>query len=469
MLTATIIFEPHEIDTTFRGGLLTFQARSAKSADVDGDGDMDVISASQKENRIVWHENVDGAGTFRPQPWIISNEADRANYVVAADLNRDGNTDALYASAFNNTIAWFGNNGAGGFGETNVISSQASLASSITAADLDGDGDLDVLATSVGNDTVAWYENIDGAGAFSPQRVITDQADGARSVDAADLDLDGDLDVLFASPLNDTIAWHENLDGNGTFGDRKMISLPNPNSSHANFISTADLDGDGDLDVLSASYIDEEVSWYENTDGRGTFGLERVIMHGITRPFPRVDTVSAGDLDGDGDLDIVSADELGHMTYWSENIDGLGAFGSQQLIGPSSELTGGSFQLTDLDNDGDLDILAASDHEGIVAWHENRLIGDSNDDGVFNTSDLIRVFQAGEYRDDILRNSTFDEGDWNLDGDFDSSDLVLAFQAGTYTIPNSTSMSRFAAAVDWLFDDDDLACGRHVGHRATRR
>ncbi len=58
--------------------------------------------------------------------------------------------------------------------------------------------------------------------------------------------------------------------------------------------------------------------------------------------------------------------------------------------------------------------------------------GDSNGDGVFDSSDLVSVFQAGEYEDPIVGNSTFEEGDWNGDGDFNSSDLVFVFQLGSY-------------------------------------
>ena len=61
-----------------------------------------------------------------------------------------------------------------------------------------------------------------------------------------------------------------------------------------------------------------------------------------------------------------------------------------------------------------------------------RIPGDANGDGRFNSTDLVIVFQAGEYEDGIPQNSTYAEGDWNGDGDFDSSDLVVAFQAGYY-------------------------------------
>ena len=58
--------------------------------------------------------------------------------------------------------------------------------------------------------------------------------------------------------------------------------------------------------------------------------------------------------------------------------------------------------------------------------------GDSNRDGVFDSSDLVQVFAAGEYEDGVAQNSTWEEGDWTGDSEFDSSDLVLAFQAGQY-------------------------------------
>ena len=58
--------------------------------------------------------------------------------------------------------------------------------------------------------------------------------------------------------------------------------------------------------------------------------------------------------------------------------------------------------------------------------------GDANGDGVFDSSDLVLVFRAGEYEDDIADNSTFEEGDWDGDGDFTTGDLVLAFRLGMY-------------------------------------
>ena len=73
--------------------------------------------------------------------------------------------------------------------------------------------------------------------------------------------------------------------------------------------------------------------------------------------------------------------------------------------------------------------------------------GDANLDRIFNSTDLIVVFQAGEYEDAIDGNSTWTEGDWNCDGDFNTSDLVVAFQSGAYSAAAVPAFPNVAAAV----------------------
>ncbi|MGA1523840.1 MAG: FG-GAP repeat domain-containing protein [Planctomycetota bacterium] len=231
-------------------------AEGVYAADLDGDGDMDVLSASITDNKIAWYAN-DGAGNFGPQQ-VISTAANGATSVYAIDLDGDGDADVLSASAFDNKIAWYANDGAGNFGPQQVISTAANGASSVYATDLDGDGDADVLSASSADRKIAWYAN-DGAGNFGPQRVITTAADFASSVYATDLDGDGDVDVLSASRDDDKIAWYAN-DGARNFGPQQVIttSADAPYSVYA-----VDLDGDGDADVLSASYFDDKIAWYE--------------------------------------------------------------------------------------------------------------------------------------------------------------------------------------------------------------
>ena len=71
----------------------------------------------------------------------------------------------------------------------------------------------------------------------------------------------------------------------------------------------------------------------------------------------------------------------------------------------------------------------------MVLWVEEfagTYLGDANVDGEFNSSDMVVVFQAGEYEDDLRRNSAWSEGDWNGDREFTSADMVTAFAAGGY-------------------------------------
>jgi hypothetical protein len=338
-------------------------ARSVFAADLDGDGDDDVISGSYFDHKVAWYENLDGLGTFGPQR-VISTLNDRTSNVFAADLDGDLDLDVLSASLFDDKIAWYENlDGLGTFGPQQVITLLADGAEGVRAADIDGDLDLDVIAISYLDDEVAWYENTDGLGTFGPQRIISNQADYATSVAAIDLDGDGDQDVLSTSSGDMKVAWYENLDGLGTFGPQLLIAN---DADGARSVFAVDLDGDLDPDVVAASYNDDKISWWENLDGAGTFGPRQV----ITDTADGSVFVFVGDLDGDGDPDVLSASSSDNTVSWFENLDGLGTFGARATITEDAEAAAAVFA-TDLDGDLDLDVLVASYYDGRVAWFEN--------------------------------------------------------------------------------------------------
>ena len=351
--------------------VITTQAHGAKcvyAADLDGDGDPDVLSASWlswgERDKIAWYEN-DRTLQFGPQR-VITTEADGAASVHAADLDGDGDLDVLSASSNDKKIAWYENDGAGQFGPPQVISNPVS-ATSVWAADLDGDRDFDVLSASYGP---TWYEN-DGSGRFGLPKVISNSF-VAHSVCAADLDVDGDMDVLVSCGWG--IAWYEN-DGTGHFNDRTdqlgtqtIIETLTEDEEWLRSVHAADLDGDGDLDILSASSsyhsYDGKITWYEN-DGAGQFGSQQV----ITTEANGATAVYAADLDSDGDLDVLSASRGDNKIAWYEN-EGSGRFASRRVI--YAEVNGArSVYAADLDGDGDLDVLSASSNDDKIAWYEN--------------------------------------------------------------------------------------------------
>jgi FG-GAP-like repeat len=339
-------------------------ARTVVAADLDGDGDLDLLLGSGTDATISWYENSDGKGSFGTRR-IVSTLAEGVQSVVAADIDRDGDLDVLSASRNDDKVAWYENSdGHGAFGTQQIISTLADDPFSVAAADLDGDGDLDAISASRYDGEIAWYENSDGHGAFGTQQIVSTLADGVRSVHAADLDHDGDLDLLSASQFDDEIAWYENLDGSGTFGAQQLIStLLNGGMSAI----AADLDGDGDLDVLAASRFDDKLAWYENSDGRGHFGSQRV----LTTVADGAMSIAAADLDSDGDLDVLSATRLGSEIAWYENSDGGGNFTLRHIISTLAD-TPFSVIAADLDGDGDLDAVSASTGDDTIAWYENR-------------------------------------------------------------------------------------------------
>lgn len=429
----------------------------AAVADFDTDGDLDVIApvTTKGITRLTIFENVDGKGTFR-QGTFVTQEPDQDRSPRVADLDGDGDAD-IVAAAQDGKVVWYENTGGKGiFGSRRVIDAMASDVRLINVADLDQDGDLDVLAAFSENARLVWYENsrVFGVPGFGLPRVMANESTRALTLDVADMDGDGDTDVLasFSGTFEDRITWFANLDGEGAFG-RSGQTIENRDSfgEYPTF-RPADMDGDGDIDVVAASSTwtsSDKIVWHANVDGRGKFGPQQIVSEVVLNPK----WIDAVDLDGDNDLDLISASSGDDRVTWYENVDGLGGFGQSREL--ASRADAASFVTTaDFDNDGDRDILIATDSSsGGLAWYERRLIGDANNDGYFNSADFVQVFQAGEFEDNIRGNSTFEDGDWNGDGEFDTSDFVAAFQSGDFELLARAARKR-EAATDWLFAED---------------
>ena len=80
--------------------------------------------------------------------------------------------------------------------------------------------------------------------------------------------------------------------------------------------------------------------------------------------------------------------------------------------------------------------------------------GECRSEQEINSNDLIAIMAAGQYEDDLLGNSTWEEGDWNGDGDYDSADFVIALQTGLHEVKSPAVGNPLAATVDWLFAQD---------------
>ena len=288
--------------------------------DLDNDGDLDIVSGgSWEEDRevIAWQND----GTPFSGLWTESEVGHSDSNVLSValgDLDGDGDLDVVTGSdsredyeviACPNTLVHrnmpFDPAGNGvGASTGNVLS--------VALGDLDDDGDLDAVSgsnTDEDYEVIAWRNG--GAPFSGPwmQNDVGASTGHVRSVALGDLDDDGDLDIATGSASGEdfeVIAWRN--DGTPFSG----LWTPNDvgaGTDHVTSVALGDLDEDGDLDVASGSSSSEDyevITW--RNDGTPFSGLWTQSDAGAT---DTLQSVALGDLDGDGDLDIVSGSNTG--------------------------------------------------------------------------------------------------------------------------------------------------------------
>jgi len=328
------------------------EARSVSAADVDGDGDMDVLAG---HNNISWYEN-DGSESFTPHTISIS----AASSVYAVDLDGDGDMDVVGSST--DSVAWYENDGSGNFATHTICNHYWHRGfRSVYALDVDRDGYMDVVAASSSpNNKIMWYEN-DGSQYFN-HHVISDSVRDARFVSAGDIDSDGYMDVISG---HNKISWYE-YDGLESFVTHTV------STSGASSVYAVDVDGDGDMDVVGSSA--GSVGWYEN-DGSENFNTNIVSTSGVS-------SVYAVDLDGDGDMDVLGS-SAGSVSWYKNG--GSENFSTHIITTAAGDAQ--SVYTADVDGDGDLDVLSAALGDSKISWYEINYSPVANDTAITSSED----------------------------------------------------------------------------------
>lgn len=351
--------------------------KTLHAADFDGDGDLDLLCASEYDSRISWSEHIEN-GYFKPQKDISTN-AYYASSAFAADLDNDGDMDVLSSSLMDDKIAWYENNGLGEFGTEQIISSTIEHANFVCAKDFDGDALIDVLFATNNNsggiDEIGWFKNL-GSGNFSAEQIITNQAIHVAKCEVIDIDNDSDFDII-SQELGQLNLFRN--DGVGNFTSIVNITqTPNFEVYNCTF---GDLNNDNLQDVVFSTGETLNLRWCIN-NGNGTFGLPQT----ITTLSNSVNSISAKDFDTDGDIDIAYTFGSSQDINWIENTNS-GSFTTQHLLSPLLAYTT-SFNLKfiesfDIDFDGDFEIFSASMEDDITECFLN------NGGGIFNSSTIV--------------------------------------------------------------------------------
>ncbi|NUP88593.1 MAG: VCBS repeat-containing protein [Candidatus Sumerlaeia bacterium] len=233
------------------------------AGDLDGDDDIDLVAASDVSDEIrAWLNTGSGASPWAEVP--VASGFNGATGVAVADIDGDGDQDIAGIAFWAAVIAWWEN--AGGDGLTWVQHPVGFIGNGaeVVPFDIDSDGDLD-LVSGADETSIAWFENLDGHGGAWTRHTVQLHFPRAFGITAGDADLDGDGDVFSAYGFGyQAIAWWENLDGGGrTWTWRPWVG----NLIGARAVDLADLDGDGDLDCFGGgSSADFEIglAWWEN-------------------------------------------------------------------------------------------------------------------------------------------------------------------------------------------------------------
>jgi Ca2+-binding RTX toxin-like protein len=377
--------------------------------DVDGDGDLDGILAGGGSGTQRYFRNQGSAvapnfveQTGGNNPFAVVDVDGLATAApTLADLDGDGDLDLLEGGSASGALYYYLNTGTATTpvyvlqtGAENPFGFNVGSSARPVLGDVDRDGDFDLIvgrqSGGVGvSGTVLYFRNVGTP--RDPLFVAQTANNPFASINVgfnaqpafADLDGDGDLDVAVGgAPFGSNfVNYYENTTpGASTAQFVALTGIRNPlNGVDVDTVSApafADLDGDGDVDA-TVGRDDGTLSYLENTGSLlAPVFVERT---GAANPFNGFDVVSTSapsfaDLDGDGDQDAIVGDLFGRLNYF-ENTGSATAAAFVQRTGAANPFNGVDFDVSkptfaDIDGDGDLDAFVGA-FDGIINYLEN--------------------------------------------------------------------------------------------------
>lgn len=351
-----------------------------ESGDLDGDGAIDLVmatfDAAGSLDIIKWYKN-DGLGNFVIQP-TITTSITFIDGLEVADIDGQFGEDIIVSSQNQNKVVYFLSDGAGGFGLETTIDSSIFAPGEVKAGDINLDGNIDIVVPTFSEFKTVWYEG-DGTGGFSAEQTVQidiDDIDTPYFVDLADYDDDGDLDALigiynFPGPQRIEIYYNQYIESGSTAVSwiKDTQTVDNTLSRIINIVF-GDVNNDGQLDVISTDITSGEVTWY-NKIKNGT-STPTVISDASIIANPALAHVI--DIDGDTMNDVI-------VTDFSSGDDAIIWFKGNSNANPDATpttITDNNFQMVDIavadfDDDMDNDIASVGNFSDTVFWLANNL------------------------------------------------------------------------------------------------
>ncbi|CAN7316294.1 VCBS repeat-containing protein [Phenylobacterium sp. LjRoot225] len=354
-------------------------AMEAAAIDVDKDGDLDLaIAVEYGVNRLYLN---DGNGRFSWKPGAFGDVMHDSEHVRAADFDNDGNMDLVFVAESDEVHQLFLGDGKGGFVDASDRLPGSSQGNAVVVGDLNGDGLTDIVVGNTGEPPYGetgerparnflWLNDRKRPGHFidATARNLPDTDDQTEGLDLADMDGDGDLDLLVASATKRNRLLLN--DGKGRFrdvSDRLELLVP----METRDVHAFDANGDGKLDLLYSNLTSNNHGWEKDpqtrlliNDGAGRYKDETAARLPSHRFSSWATTIMDFNHDGRPDI-IVSAIEVPgfvplQMRAWQN--DGGGHFKDVTLSIIPSLTVGRSWNMTegDFDGDGKLDLFVGT-------------------------------------------------------------------------------------------------------------